>query len=124
MIRVLFGTERGVLLRYLGAIVVFYLGWNLLANTWGQFQTFMMVGANASQTLATGLGVVLNVLTVVISVVFASVSGGKYRNKAFVVGIILSLVAMLCMATGGTNLWIIVAATAIQQSLFNLHSYL
>lgn len=114
VIKVLFGQNKAVLLRYLFAIVIFYLGWNLLANTWGQFQTFMFVKANASQTLATGLGVALNVLTVVISVIFASVSGGKYRNKAFFVGMFLSLVAMVLMATGGTNLWIIVAATAVQ----------
>lgn len=114
MTSVLFGPRRAVLLRYLAAIMVFYLGWNLLANTWGQFQTFMLVNANASQSLATGLGTVLNILTVIISVIFASVSGGKYRNKAFVVGMILSLVAMLMMANGGTFLWIIVAATAIQ----------
>lgn len=114
MAAVLFGPRRGALLRYLAAIMVFYLGWNLLANTWGQFQTFMLVGANASQSLATGLGTVLNVLTVIVSVVFASVSGGKYRNKAFAVGMTLSLVAMLMMANGGTFLWIIVAATAVQ----------
>ncbi len=114
MSSVLFGPRRGVLLRYLAAIMVFYVGWNLLANTWGQFQTFMLVGANASQSLATGLGTVLNILTVIVSVIFASVSGGKYRNKAFVVGMVLSLIAMLMMANGGTFLWIIVAATAIQ----------
>ena len=114
MTSVLFGPRRGVLLRYLAAIMVFYLGWNLLANTWGQFQTFMLVGAKASQSLATGLGTVLNILTVIISVIFASVAGGKFRNKAFAVGMALSLIAMLMMANGGTYLWIIVAATAIQ----------
>ena len=114
MTSVLFGPRRGVLLRYLAAIMVFYLGWNLLANTWGQFQTFMLVGAKASQSLATGLGTVLNILTVIISVIFASVAGGKFRNKAFAVGMALSLIAMLMMANGGTYLWLIVAATAIQ----------
>lgn len=114
VIKVLFGPRRQVLLQYLATIMVFYLGWNLLANTWGQFQTFMFVKANASQSLATGLGVALNVMTVIVSMIFASIAGGKYRNKAFVVGMIFSFIAMLCMALGGTNLWVIVGATAIQ----------
>lgn len=114
VIKVLFGPRRQVLLRYLAAIMIFYLGWNLLANTWGQFQTFMFVKANASQSLATGLGVALNVMTVIVSMIFASIAGGKYRNRAFIFGMIFSFIAMLCMALGGTNLWVIVGATAIQ----------
>ncbi|MBW3083099.1 MFS transporter [Bifidobacterium phasiani] len=109
---VLFGADRKVLLTFFLAITVFYVGWNLLANTWGQFQTYMFSQAGASQSLATGLGIILNLVTLVINIVFASISGGKHRNKAFFVGIVISFIAMVCMAMGGTNLWVLVAATA------------
>lgn len=109
---VLFGADKKILLTFFLAITVFYVGWNLLANTWGQFQTYMFSQAGASQSLATGLGIILNFVTLIINIVFASISGGKYRNKAFVVGIVITFVAMVCMAMGGTNLWVLVAATA------------
>lgn len=47
-----------------------------------------------------------------LNIVFASIAGGKYRNKAFFVGIIISVIAMIAMAMGGANLWVIVGATA------------
>lgn len=112
VLSVLFSTDRKILLTFFFAITIFYVGWNLLANTWGQFQTYMFSQAGASQSLATGLGIILNFVTLVINIVFASISGGKYRNKAFAIGIVISFVAMVCMAMGGTNLWVLVAATA------------
>ena len=36
------------------AILVFYVCWNLLANTWGQFQTYALTNAGATQMQATG----------------------------------------------------------------------
>ena len=92
VMKVLFGADKKVLLTYFLAIVIFYVGWNLLANTWGQFQTYMFSKAGATQSLATGLGIILNLVTLVLNIVFASIAGGKYRNKAFFVGIIISVI--------------------------------
>lgn len=102
-----------MLLGFFLAITIFYCGWNLLANTWGQFQTYMFVQANASQSLATGLGIILNFITLALNIAFASIAGGKYRNKLFFVGMAITIVAMVCLAMGGTNLWVIVGATAL-----------
>ena len=110
--KILFGRNKVMLLSFLAAILIFYVGWNLLANTWGQFQTFMFAKAGASQSLATGLGIILNFITLILNIAFASVAGGKYRNKAFVAGIVIQLSAMIIMALAGTNLWVIVGATA------------
>lgn len=108
------GTANSkMLLRFFLAITIFYCGWNLLANTWGQFQTYMFVQANASQSLATGLGIILNFITLALNIAFASIAGGKYRNKLFFVGMAITIVAMVCLAMGGTNLWVIVGATAL-----------
>lgn len=106
-------TNSKMLLGFFLAITIFYCGWNLLANTWGQFQTYMFVQANASQSLATGLGIILNFITLALNIAFASIAGGKYRNKLFFVGMAITIVAMVCLAMGGTNLWVIVGATAL-----------
>lgn len=108
------GTENSkMLLGFFLAITIFYCGWNLLANTWGQFQTYMLVQTNASQSLATGLGIILNFITLALNIAFASIAGGKYRNKLFFVGMGISIVAMVCLALGGTNMWVIFGATAL-----------
>ena len=108
------GTANSkMLLGFFLAITIFYCGWNLLANTWGQFQTYMFVQANASQSLATGLGIILNFITLALNIAFASIAGGKDRNKLFFVGMAITIVAMVCLAMGGTNLWVIVGATAL-----------
>ncbi|MFC6290293.1 MFS transporter [Levilactobacillus angrenensis] len=106
------GKDKKKFLSFFIAIVVFYVGWNLLANTWGQFQTFMMVKADASQSLATGAGVVLNIVAFVVSILFSSVAGSKYRNTGFVIGSLIMFVAMVGMTIAGANLWAIIAAIA------------
>lgn len=102
---VLFGENKNKFLGYFLAILIFYVCWNLLANTWGQFQTYALTNAGASQAQATGLGIVLNIISLVTTILFASVSGGKYRNKAFFVGAFVQFMAMLSMAIigGGTG---------------------
>lgn len=110
LLGVLFGQERGKYLSVFTGILIFYILWNLLANTWGQFQTFMMVKANASQSLATGSGLVLNIVAFIVSILFASIAGGKKRNIAFYIGSFIMLVALVGLAIGGTNLWVIIFA--------------
>lgn len=104
----LFGKNKHTYLGFFACILVFYVCWNLLANTWGQFQTFTLVQANASQSFATGAGIVLNVIGLLTTTIFASLAGGKYRNKAFVVGILIQFCAMLGMTISGSSLWPIV----------------
>lgn len=109
---VLFGQNKKKYLGFFLAIITFYVCWNLLANTWGQFQTYALTNAGASQTQATGLGIILNVVSLVTTIVFASISGGKYRNKAFFVGAFVQFAAMLGMAlVGGTAGFIALAIT-------------
>lgn len=101
--------------RYLGvfvAILVFYVAWNLLANTWGQFQTYALTNAGASQAQATGLGIILNVISLITTMIFSSLAAGKYRNIAFFIGILVQFGAMIGMATlGGDSSFIALAIT-------------
>lgn len=107
--KILFGENKKFLYFFI-AILIFYIGWNLLANTWGQFQTFMMVKANASQSLATGAGIVLNVIALVVSAVFSSIAGSKYRNTGVVIGAVIMFLAMVGMTMGGGSLIAIIVA--------------
>lgn len=107
--KILFGENKKFLYFFI-AILIFYIGWNLLANTWGQFQTFMMVKANPSQSLATGAGIVLNVIALVVSAVFSSIAGSKYRNTGFVIGAVIMFLAMVGMTMGGGSLIAIIVA--------------
>lgn len=113
-------TESGSLIRILRQnykyslffiwIMIFYCCWNLLANTFGQFQTFTLVQAHATQSFATGAGLILNVIALLASISFASVAGSRYRNKFFIVGSIVELFAMLGLALSSHALWPIVIA--------------
>lgn len=92
--------------------MIFYICWNLLANTFGQFQTYILVKANASQSVATGTGIALNVLGLFLIAIFASAAGSKNRNRFFIVGIIIQVCAMLGIALGGGTLYMIIAMIA------------
>lgn len=106
------GSESKKYLSFFLCIIIFYVCWNLLANTFGQFQTYMLVKANASQALATGCGIVLNIAGLICGILFASAAGSKHRNKFFYIGIIIQAAAMIGIALGGGALFMIVAMIA------------
>lgn len=105
---ILFGKEKKKYMSFFLCIIIFYVCWNLLANTFGQFQTFTLVQADASQSFATGAGIVLNIIGLAATTLFASVAGSRHRNKAFAAGMVIQLGAMLGMAFSGSSLWPIV----------------
>lgn len=104
------GSNKRKFMGFFFSILIFYVCWNLLANTFGQFQTFTLVQAHASQSFATGAGIVLNFISLLATMAFASVAGGKYRNKFFLVGITVQFLAMLGLAISSHALWPIVIA--------------
>lgn len=94
-------------------IMIFYICWNLLANTFGQFQTYILVKANASQSLATGCGIILNIAGLICGIIFASVAGGKHRNQLFYVGIAIQAISMIGIALGASQIFMIVLMIAL-----------
>lgn len=105
-------AEKNKYIAFFLCIIIFYVCWNLLANTFGQFQTYILVKANASQSLATGCGIVLNIAGLVCGILFASAAGSKHRNKFFYVGIVIQAAAMIGIALGGGTVFMIVAMIA------------
>lgn len=110
---VLFGENKVKYMGMFASILIFYVCWNLLANTWGQFQTFALTNVGATQAQATGLGIILNVVSLVTTIIFASVAGGKFRNKAFVIGALVQIFAMMGMALIGGGAGFIALAITI-----------
>ncbi len=106
------GEGSSKFIRFFLCILIFYVCWNLLANTFGQFQTYILVKAHASQSLATGCGIVLNILGLICGILFASAAGSKHRNKFFYVGIVIQAAAMIGIALGGGTVFMIVAMIA------------
>lgn len=112
VIKLLFNDKKYI--SFFICILVFYCGWNLLANTFGQFQTYMLVKANASQSFATGAGLGLNLVCLVVAMIFSKLAGGKNRNVAFVCGIVIMMAALVGLALSGSNLFMIVAWIGLQ----------
>jgi inositol transporter-like SP family MFS transporter len=88
------GENSSKYISFFFCIIIFYVCWNLLANTFGQFQTYILVKANASQSLATGCGIVLNIVGLICGILFASAA------------------AMIGIALGGGAIFMIVAMIA------------
>lgn len=93
----------------------FYISRNLLANTWGQFQTFFLIEVGgASQSFATGMGAVLKPISLVIAILFLFVVDTKRRNPMFYIcGAIQILTLALAAISGGEILWVFLLALAI-----------
>lgn len=109
--KVLFaGQNKKQYLGFFIGIFVFYICWNLLANTFGQFQTFTLVQAHASQTFATGAGIVLNFVGLIAVTLFSTVASSPNRNRFFWIGMIVQAAAMFGLAISSHALWPIVIA--------------
>ncbi len=110
----LFGSGSKINYRALfGCILFFYCASNLLANTFGQFQTFLLVKADASQSFATGINVVLGVGSLLIAQGFSKIAADRMRNGLFGFGIVIMVAALLIMASAQSALWIIVVGLAL-----------
>ena len=93
----------------------FYIAWGLLANTFGQFQTYFLVTVSgATQTLATGIGIALIPIGLVFSIIYLRVLDTRWRNPAFYAGAGLQIVAMILIAlSSGSILPLLLAGLAL-----------
>lgn len=86
--------------------------WNVLCNTVGQFQTYVFVKANATQFVATGIGIGLSLVGVLGVAVYTRVAGSDKRNLFFYIGAFLQIIALFGLAMGSGSLAIMVAMIA------------
>lgn len=103
VINVLFHQGKGKYMKFFIMIISYYCLWNLLANTWGQFGTFMLRKANASQSLATGAGLVISFCVMGVIAFFSKVSSNnKSRMSSFIVGAIITFASFILLGFFGT----------------------
>ncbi|NEG96290.1 MFS transporter [Bifidobacterium sp. SMB2] len=95
-------------------LALFYVMWNLMANTINQFQTYLLVSQHASQMQAVFIGIVSAVLCVLGGILYGRVpASGPWRARMFWLGAAAQVAAMAIMAAGGT-MW----STAVAVVLF------
>lgn len=85
------------------SILIYYVFWNFIANTWGQFTTFVLVKAGASQTLSTGIGLGLHIAALFILGIYVTIAGSAKRNTWFAIGVVCALIAMGGLAIFGSD---------------------
>ncbi|MCI1915403.1 MAG: MFS transporter [Bifidobacteriaceae bacterium] len=95
------------------SILVFYVFWNFLGNTWGQFQTFIFVNAHASQSLATGIGILVCLVSFLSTFVISAASGTRFETPVFFIGSAFSMGSLLVLAFTGSQLWWLIGLTFV-----------
>ncbi|WP_299033273.1 MFS transporter [uncultured Pseudokineococcus sp.] len=94
----------------------FYVAWNLVANTFGQFQPYFLIeAAGASQTTATGVGAAVIPLGVIASLLVVRLMDTRWRTPVLVVGLSVQAVAMVLLGFGAGVLAVYVVAIALYQ---------
>ncbi|KAB8290611.1 MFS transporter [Bifidobacterium avesanii] len=88
--------------RTFALIALFYLMWNLMANSINQFQTYLLVVQHATQRQAVVVGIVASVLCVAGGMVYTRVTSKRGRQVMFWLGSAMQVVAMAVLAAGGT----------------------
>lgn len=95
--------KKKMYMRFFIAILIYYVFWNFIANTWGQFTTFVLVKAGASQTLSTGIGLGLHIAALFILGLYVTIAGSAKRNTWFTIGVLFAIVAMGGLAIFGSD---------------------
>ena len=98
------GAEKNKYLAFFFSVTIYYCCWNLLSNTFGQFQTYILVKANATQFFATGIGIVLTIVGLCGGMLYTRIAGDNKRNKFFYIGILVQAAAMLGISLGGGSI--------------------
>lgn len=107
------GEERKKYLQFFVLITVYYCTWNIISNTFGQFQTYILVKANATQFVATGVGIALSIIGFFAGMLYTRVAGSNKRNLFFYIGAIIQIAAMLGIAIGSGSIVIMIVMLAL-----------
>lgn len=92
-------------LSVLVALTLFYLFWNLPANTWGSFVNYFLVTvSNRTQAYATLIALIANIFNLISNSLYVRVSDTKYRYPVMYGAIIVGSLAFLCAGIW-SNVW-------------------
>jgi len=107
------GQEAKKYVLFFLLITVYYCTWNIISNTFGQFQTYVLVKANATQFVATGVGIALSIEGFLAGMLYTRVAGSDKRNLFFYIGALIQIVAMIGIAIGSGSIGVMVLMLAL-----------
>ncbi|OZG58514.1 major facilitator superfamily protein [Bifidobacterium tissieri] len=101
-------------------LTVYYLMWNLSANTWGSFQTYFMVTIGGrSQSYATAVGFIANVLAIITTyAVFVRFADTSKRYIVMIVGVTCGILSWVVSAFAGGQ-WMVFTICYVIYSITN-----
>lgn len=93
-------------LSVLVALTLFYLFWNLPANTWGSFVNYFLVTVSGrTQAFATLVALVANLFNLASNSIYIKVSDTKYRYPVMYGAIIVGSLAFFCAGVWSSVWW-------------------
>lgn len=91
--------HRNILLSIV-LLTIFYLFWNLPANTWGSFVNYFLVTVdNRSQAFSTVIALIANIACLFSTFFYFKVSDTKYRYPVMYGGLLVGLIAFVTAGT-------------------------
>ncbi|GJM47976.1 MFS transporter [Weissella soli] len=109
-------SDKQVYLPFI-ALTIFYIAWNLPANTWGTFENyFLVVISGREQSYATLLALLTNIGGLALNVWYLKMVDTKYRNILMIAGILMALTSFTTAAIFGGQ-WIIFSIIYVVYSL-------
>ncbi|ETA73263.1 MFS transporter [Ligilactobacillus equi] len=103
--------------QYLVALIMltlFYLFWNLPANTWGSFVNyFLETVSGKSQAYATLVALVANIFNLLSNIIYVKLSDTKYRYPVMYLAIVIGTLAFFCAGTWSSIWWVFTIAYVI-----------
>ena len=107
------GSEAKKYVMFFILITVYYCTWNIISNTFGQFQTYVLVKANATQFVATGVGIALSIEGFLAGMLYTRVAGSNKRNLFFYIGALIQIIAMIGIAIGSGSIGVMILMLAL-----------
>lgn len=88
-------NQRQLLLPFF-LLTIFYLFWNLPANTWGSFVNYFLVTVDGrSQSYSTFIALIANIVCLAFNFAYVRVADTKYRYPIMYIGIALAFISFV-----------------------------
>ena len=104
-------------LRVFVTLTLFYVAWNIRANTWGTFENyFLVVVGGKSQSYATSLALIANILGFALNIWYLKMVDTRYRNRLMYIGVGTAFCSFTLAAMFGGQ-WIVFSIIYVLFSL-------
>lgn len=103
--------------KVLVALTLFYLLWNLPANTWGSFVNYFLVTiSHRTQAYATLVALIANLFNLASNSIYVRISDTKYRYSVMYGAIVIGSLAFFCAGFWSSVWWVFTVAYILYSS--------